>query len=137
MIGLTPPGRARAWQIVQLVTTMRAAFPADQVFVARHSLGAEILDVIVSRAIVDRRELASWRPRGLRIAFSALAACADEAAVTRLVEGAVPKIARGAVVEIGIQQAEAENARPRSPRLGQRGDAEQLQQRLRGGSEEH
>lgn len=120
-------GRARAWQVAQVVTTMRAAFPSDKVFVAQGSLGAEIVDIIVSRAIADPREFASWRPRGLRIAAQALAACPDEAAIARLVEGAVPKIARGAVVEIGVAKA-----RPRRPRLGQRVDAEQ-RQRPRGG----
>ena len=53
-----------------------------------------------SRPIEDPRELLTWRQRGLRIAFPILAACADDAAVARLVEDAVPKIALGAVVEI-------------------------------------
>ncbi len=47
--------------------------------------------------------------------FPVLAACPDEAAVARLVEGAVPEIARGAVVEIGL--VATTSAQP-SERLG-------------------
>jgi len=68
------------------------------VSVSRSTLGSDVLHIVVSSgAIEDSRELLTWRPRGLRIAFPVLAACTDEAAVARLVEDAVPKIARGAV----------------------------------------
>ncbi len=104
MVGLAQSGRARPWQISAALTAVRQAFPADKVRVGRSTLGGTVLHIIVDPGPVeDPREFLTWRPRGLRTAFPVLAACPDEAAVARLVEGAVPRIARGTVVEIGLE----------------------------------
>jgi hypothetical protein len=120
MIGPARPGRARSWQIAAALTAVSRAFPSDKVHVGRSTLGGDVLHIVVSSGpIEDPRELLTWRPRGLRIAFPILAACADETAVARLVEDAVPKIARGAVVEFP-QTRRAPTKR--GPRLGRRVD---------------
>ena len=129
MIGLARSERARAWQIAAVLAAVRRAFPSDKVRVSRSTLNGAVLTIVISRAIEDPRELATWRPRGLRIAFPVLAACADEAAVARLVESAVSRISRGAVAEIPEIQ---ETPPTRAPRLGRRVDAEKLRQQLRG-----
>jgi hypothetical protein len=116
MIGLAQSGRARPWQISAALTAVRQAFPADKVCVGRSTLGGTVLHIIVDPGPVeDPREFLTWRPRGLRIAFPVLAACADEAAVGQLVDRAVPTIARGEVVEIGL--VATPSAQP-SERLG-------------------
>jgi hypothetical protein len=103
MIGRALPGHARPWQIAAALTAVRQAFAADKMYVSRSTLGGDVLSIVISSGpIEDPREFLTWRPRGLRIAFPVLAACPDEAAVARLVEGAVSKIARGAVVELGL-----------------------------------
>ena len=71
----------------------------------------------------------------MRMASEVLNACEHEAAVTALIADVVPRIQRGAIVEVGIRQAEAEakaelrpepgrKASARGPRIGQRGDPE-------------
>jgi len=90
----------------------------------------------------------SWGSRRLRVAAGVLNACEHEAAIAAQVTAAVPKMERGAVVKVGIREAEPkqperspeiqtppappENASRRGPRLGRRVDPEELRQRLRG-----
>ena len=103
--------------------------------------------------VTDAREpltmTTSWSSRRLRV----LNACEHEAAIAALIATAVPKMERGAVVELGIPGAEPkqpetspevapktaetlpaapEKPHGRGPRLGRRVDPEELRQRLRG-----
>src|SRR5439155_11233400 len=55
--------------------------------------------------ITDERELltlfTTWAPRRLRVVAEILNACEHEAAITALIAAAIPKMERGAMVEIG------------------------------------
>jgi hypothetical protein len=80
---IASPGRARSWQIAAALTEVRKAFSVDKVYVSRSTLGGAVMSIGVSSGPVE-----DPRP--------------DEAAVARLIEGAVPKIARGELVELGL-----------------------------------
>jgi len=117
MIGRARPGDVRPWQPAAAITALRAAFPQAKVLPQRHTL-VGCSDLVVTEPIEDLQSIESWFARRLRIAFPVLAACADEASVTRLIEEAVPRMERGVVVSIGLGQPAPEPA-PKPRRRGQ------------------
>jgi len=149
----------RPWRLNAAVTALRAAFPGAKVHIRHYDPRAGFADFAVSQAITvtDARELltmtTSWGSRRLRVTAEVLNACEHEAAIAALIATAVPKMERGAVVELGIPGAEPkqpetspevapktaetlpaapEKPHGRGPRLGRRVDPEELRQRLRG-----
>ena len=165
MIGLAPPGQPRPWQLNAAVTTLRATFPGAKVHIHHYDRRAAFTEFVVQEVITITavRELfttTSWASRRLRVGAEILAACQNERDVARLIEGVVPGMDRGVVVEVGeIRQAEAETKREaevrsdddrksrgrpkepviaeqapirRGPRLGRRVPAEELRPLLRG-----
>jgi len=101
-------GHIRPWRLNAAVTALRSAFPGAKVHIRHYDPRDGFADFVVSQPLViteDTREplttTTSWAPRRLRIAAEVLNACEHEAAIAALIAIAVPKMERGAVVEIG------------------------------------